>query len=182
MNLDPMYHARVDPLLEEFSRQSFLRSLELCCGRISVLAEKGMAADLQRWEFDELKYLGFCLFNKVCFAPCVRPELSWTSSASVTYNHPSASSRIPPSNLPPTPHIPRSAEFEAVSNRKRRRPASEHQICFSCGATQTPEWRRGPDGKASLCNACGLYFAKMKKKENKMKESQDRVKISNLLN
>lgn len=28
--------------------------------------------------------------------------------------------------------------------------------CHSCNTTETPEWRRGPDGARTLCNACGL--------------------------
>jgi len=31
--------------------------------------------------------------------------------------------------------------------------------CELCGATQTPMWRRGPSGKGSLCNACGVRWA-----------------------
>jgi hypothetical protein len=29
---------------------------------------------------------------------------------------------------------------------------------------ETPEWRNGPDGPATLCNACGLHYAKLKRK------------------
>lgn len=28
--------------------------------------------------------------------------------------------------------------------------------CHSCNISETPEWRRGPDGARTLCNACGL--------------------------
>ncbi|CAO3685388.1 unnamed protein product [Rhizopus stolonifer] len=40
--------------------------------------------------------------------------------------------------------------------------------CHSCGTTETPEWRRGPDGARTLCNACGLrnvgYYSKLLRK------------------
>mmetsp|Transcript_32635 Transcript_32635/g.81827 ORF Transcript_32635/g.81827 Transcript_32635/m.81827 type:complete len:159 (-) Transcript_32635:365-841(-) len=36
------------------------------------------------------------------------------------------------------------------------------QTCFVCGAQDTPEWRRGPDGYLTLCNACGLNFNRAK--------------------
>lgn len=35
--------------------------------------------------------------------------------------------------------------------------------CFKCGRTDTPEWRKGPDGEV-LCNACGLVYAKQRRK------------------
>ena len=36
---------------------------------------------------------------------------------------------------------------------------SSNRICLICGETDTPEWRRGPEGKNTLCNACGVSFA-----------------------
>eukprot|EP00951_Prasinocladus_malaysianus_P025412 scaffold222750_cov39-Prasinocladus_malaysianus.AAC.1 len=32
--------------------------------------------------------------------------------------------------------------------------------CQFCGATSTPQWRRGPGGKDTLCNACGVRYRK----------------------
>lgn len=37
--------------------------------------------------------------------------------------------------------------------------------CHRCGTTETPEWRRGPNGLRTLCNACGLFHAKLVKKK-----------------
>ncbi|KAJ3865356.1 hypothetical protein EV359DRAFT_80579 [Lentinula novae-zelandiae] len=41
------------------------------------------------------------------------------------------------------------------------------QTCLGCGATSTPEWRRGPMGPRTLCNACGLVYAKLIKKRDR---------------
>ncbi|KAF9450343.1 hypothetical protein P691DRAFT_476612 [Macrolepiota fuliginosa MF-IS2] len=38
--------------------------------------------------------------------------------------------------------------------------------CSSCGATSSPEWRKGPSGKKELCNACGLRYARSRAKKD----------------
>ncbi|KAG1460660.1 hypothetical protein G6F56_005897 [Rhizopus delemar] len=40
--------------------------------------------------------------------------------------------------------------------RRRNKRSMIGQRCHSCNTTETPEWRRGPDGARTLCNACGL--------------------------
>lgn len=37
--------------------------------------------------------------------------------------------------------------------------------CHRCGTTETPEWRSGPNGLRTLCNACGLFHAKLVKRK-----------------
>lgn len=39
-----------------------------------------------------------------------------------------------------------------------------NHVCQACQATATPEWRKGPTGPRTLCNACGLLYAKMCRK------------------
>ena len=29
-------------------------------------------------------------------------------------------------------------------------------VCRDCGRTDSPEWRKGPEGPKTLCNACGM--------------------------
>lgn len=41
------------------------------------------------------------------------------------------------------------------------------QVCLQCDSDDTPEWRRGPYGPRSLCNACGLFYGKLIKKFGK---------------
>lgn len=36
--------------------------------------------------------------------------------------------------------------------------------CRHCGSTKTPEWRSGPKGNRTLCNACGLFYSKLVKR------------------
>lgn len=49
---------------------------------------------------------------------------------------------------------------------KRKRDNS-NKFCLECNTNETPEWRRGPLGLATLCNACGLRYAKKLKQKNK---------------
>jgi hypothetical protein len=53
-----------------------------------------------------------------------------------------------------------SSDFRA--NRSQR--AAPPGRCHSCNRIDTPEWRRGPDGARTLCNACGLHYAKLERK------------------
>lgn len=48
-----------------------------------------------------------------------------------------------------------------VPKYRKRSRAPAPGVCHSCGNNETPEWRRGPDGARTLCNACGLHFAKL---------------------
>ncbi|KAG0736718.1 hypothetical protein G6F22_012671 [Rhizopus arrhizus] len=52
--------------------------------------------------------------------------------------------------------------FDVPKLRKRKRATFEGK-CHSCHTSETPEWRRGPNGARTLCNACGLNYAKLAK-------------------
>lgn len=56
-------------------------------------------------------------------------------------------------------------EFSSHSDSSGEAPDSivGPRSCDFCGATQTPMWRRGPGGKATLCNACGVKWALRRK-------------------
>ncbi|KAI5955824.1 hypothetical protein KGF54_001326 [Candida jiufengensis] len=45
--------------------------------------------------------------------------------------------------------------------------------CHRCGTTETPEWRRGPKGVRTLCNACGLYHAKLVKRKGALLAAEE---------
>ncbi|KAK8089899.1 hypothetical protein PG997_004860 [Apiospora hydei] len=61
--------------------------------------------------------------------------------------------------------------------KKRRGRAAPPGRCHSCNRIDTPEWRRGPDGARTLCNACGLHYAKLERKRQ-MEQRAIRPKAS----
>lgn len=71
--------------------------------------------------------------------------------------------------------------------KKKRRRRGTYALnkrnlqCQMCGATETPEWRRGPAGDHTLCNACGLHYAKSLKKQRKEREKDGRKHSIDLL-
>ncbi|KAF4988102.1 hypothetical protein FGRMN_9968 [Fusarium graminum] len=56
--------------------------------------------------------------------------------------------------------------YEALTwrNRLRQHPKSSGSkptpCCTSCFTKETPKWREGPFGSHTLCNVCGLLYAK----------------------
>ncbi|KAG2202196.1 hypothetical protein INT47_002115 [Mucor saturninus] len=74
----------------------------------------------------------------------------------------STTENMPQRSLTPEPR---------AGKKKRLNPSAEvAKVCTDCGITEAPEWRRGPNGPKTLCNACGLRWSKSKKKlENQMK-------------
>ncbi|CEG76527.1 Putative White collar 2 protein [Rhizopus microsporus] len=56
---------------------------------------------------------------------------------------------------------PRSKKQKRMSNR-----SEGVRICTDCGTTESPEWRKGPLGPKTLCNACGLRWSKRKRQEH----------------
>ncbi|KAL9937510.1 hypothetical protein V8E36_003919 [Tilletia maclaganii] len=48
--------------------------------------------------------------------------------------------------------------------KKMRTEEGDH-VCTDCGRVDSPEWRKGPLGPKTLCNACGLRWAKKIKRK-----------------
>jgi len=62
---------------------------------------------------------------------------------------------------PPTSQATEATANEGAGSSTQPLNANGSPVCLGCGATGTPEWRRGPMGPRTLCNACGLVFAKL---------------------
>lgn len=56
-------------------------------------------------------------------------------------------------------------ESETRGEKKRKLKLADEYVCTDCGTLDSPEWRKGPSGPKTLCNACGLRWAKKEKKK-----------------
>jgi len=56
------------------------------------------------------------------------------------------------------------------------------KICENCGVDRSPEWRRGPSGHKTLCNACGLRYSRTINRLNQQRAKNDgNLNTSNIL-
>lgn len=53
-----------------------------------------------------------------------------------------------------------------TGEKKKKLKTSDEYVCTDCGTLDSPEWRKGPSGPKTLCNACGLRWAKKEKKRH----------------
>ncbi|VEU22487.1 DEKNAAC103532 [Brettanomyces naardenensis] len=91
--------------------------------------------------------------------PFTNPSTSFRQQQkfySMSFAPPLARKAVPPPVSGPPP-LSTSATVEQDS------PLAENE-CTHCRSKDTPEWRRGPEGERTLCNACGLFYAKLCKK------------------
>ncbi|TGO11098.1 hypothetical protein BTUL_0117g00140 [Botrytis tulipae] len=51
-----------------------------------------------------------------------------------------------------------------LGDKKKKMKLADEYVCADCGVMDSPEWRKGPKGPKTLCNACGLRWAKKEKK------------------
>lgn len=77
------------------------------------------------------------------------------------------------------PKVTKSNSISPKKPKKSDHPSSKSSSnigtrqCLNCFCTSTPMWRRGPDGVASLCNACGVKF-----KAGKLQMSPELVEMN----
>jgi hypothetical protein len=55
---------------------------------------------------------------------------------------------------------PRVAAPQATDNIINADGKQVRRGCLNCGCQKTPQWRMGPEGPKTLCNACGVRFRK----------------------
>lgn len=120
------------------------------------------------------------------------PEHHYYSTRSKAYHHPYGRSSAPSSpirkhrtnnNNSTTKQssiklesllIPVTHQQHSNNNNNNQPQYQLHQRnqCQSCGTSSSPEWRRGPTGHKTLCNACGLRYSRSVARQGKMANQQ----------
>nr|XP_010933167.1 GATA transcription factor 1 [Elaeis guineensis] len=126
-------------------------------------------------EEEELEWL----LNKDAFPALetsfeIPPTYSRSSGSGGTGSSGSAASRAPPARTSPVLVLAGAVTFRVPvrprsKGRRRRvlaglspapvpREAKERRRCRHCETEDTPQWRAGPEGPKTLCNACGVRY------------------------
>ncbi|CAL5098110.1 unnamed protein product [Urochloa decumbens] len=69
-----------------------------------------------------------------------------------TRNSPSLDSEQPAEILQDPEYSPAPPK----KNKKTNKAPAAGKRCVHCGSSETPQWRSGPEGRRTLCNACGV--------------------------
>ncbi|XP_009588688.2 GATA transcription factor 5-like [Nicotiana tomentosiformis] len=88
-------------------------------------------------------------------------SLSLTESASTSSSSSSTTTTMSFSLSPCIVHTAESIVRKPAANKRRKKAAGggvQPRRCSHCGVQKTPQWRAGPMGAKTLCNACGVRF------------------------
>ncbi|PIA51535.1 hypothetical protein AQUCO_01100414v1 [Aquilegia coerulea] len=93
-----------------------------------------------------------------------------SSAAGVIQSSPSKKQKLSssPSSSGDTTHVgtkgsqsrDRASSFGDIGSSEESQSRGLTKICLNCKTTRTPQWRDGPDGPKTLCNACGIRLKK----------------------
>jgi len=80
---------------------------------------------------------------------------------------------------PPVACVRRQRSAGPCKARLGGAPSAQTASCYSpppcdnCGATESPQWRKGPPGKPRLCNACGARYLRTRTLEGSASAAQN---------
>ncbi|RYP13048.1 hypothetical protein DL767_010921 [Monosporascus sp. MG133] len=87
------------------------------------------------------------------------------------HNHDYDEDRDPEQSVSSSKRVQLTPEAEQRSKGHNSNSDSNSKwACQRCGRTDTPEWRTGPEGRKTLCNVCGLLYAKQRGRSRKSTE------------
>ncbi|XP_055806200.1 GATA transcription factor 5-like [Solanum dulcamara] len=94
-------------------------------------------------------------------------SLTDSSSSSTSSSSTTTMSSSPPTSwfLYPTPVHTAESAGKPLTKKLKKKPAAhggsgsqQPRRCSHCGVQKTPQWRAGPMGAKTLCNACGVRY------------------------
>mmetsp|Transcript_2875 Transcript_2875/g.9033 ORF Transcript_2875/g.9033 Transcript_2875/m.9033 type:complete len:611 (+) Transcript_2875:143-1975(+) len=100
-----------------------------------------------------------------------------TISPSITVSPVSSPASSPSSSSSSSSRASSSSSSTASASSKASSTTSSSKtakVCAFCQTDTTPMWRRGPDGKGTLCNACGVRWSVRRKKNGDAPPSRRR--------
>jgi hypothetical protein len=77
-----------------------------------------------------------------------------------------------PYDMPKRDSLKDDGDGSRKAKKRGRQGSGEIIRCHQCGTHETPEWRKGPEGSRTLCNACGLFHAKLVKKKGEAEAAE----------
>ena len=68
------------------------------------------------------------------------------------------------------------AEWDARAAAVREGKVKPGDMCFHCGGPKKGQWRLGPHGDRTLCNACGKRWSKVGRPNNEVPDPPPHLK------
>ncbi|TFK76368.1 hypothetical protein BDN72DRAFT_755972 [Pluteus cervinus] len=134
--------------------------------KVAELRDRAMALGIVSNGAPEHPQPGLKLTAPSHYPPHIMPEgapkLRKSSYESSIYTHSSLQSPATSAARPDDNGV----EDGSRKKKPKRGHNGEQYVCITCGRTDSPEWRRGPLGPKTLCNACGLRWAKQTRKND----------------
>ncbi|KAI9107115.1 hypothetical protein K1719_022643 [Acacia pycnantha] len=144
---------------ESFSCED-LQKLELISGIKARNEEVSEGLELQHHEETNQKDV---IFNRQVSVPAKarskrsrRPPCKWTSHLLVV--SPTSSSSSEPDIILPDQAVRKSGKPGSRKKENGDEGSGEGRKCLHCATDKTPQWRTGPMGPKTLCNACGVRY------------------------
>lgn len=63
-------------------------------------------------------------------------------------------------------------DARSSGDKKKKLKIADEYVCTDCGTLDSPEWRKGPSGPKTLCNACGCECTVLDSKRMKLTKLQ----------
>ncbi|EGX96971.1 Zinc finger domain-containing protein, GATA-type [Cordyceps militaris CM01] len=102
----------------------------------------------------------------------IRGSTKPPGDASRAGNNPSGSDHIRLHQRRP-PRVPSQGVGCPAQYQHFRKHLRTDISCHQCGESSTPEWRHGPHGPKTLCNVCGLIYAKQESHRRRDKSKSE---------